>query len=92
MTAHHCLSLRGQARHMAEVGLEGWARLGFLFREGKRAGGKVMGKTTENDTRKHTEPAEQAACGRTHRLSTTVPSHVTCHGVVQLLLTLQKRE
>jgi len=29
---------------VAEVGLEGWARLEFLFREGRRAQGRVMGE------------------------------------------------
>lgn len=43
MTGYALLIIKGSVRHIAEVGLEGWARLEFLC--GGRAGGRVMGKS-----------------------------------------------
>lgn len=92
MTAHIViLWLRDQVRRMAEVGLEGWPRLEFLFREGRRARGELWGKTTENDTSKHMEPGKEGVRGRENRLSAAASSCVMCHGLLQPPMTLRKR-
>ena len=93
MTAHALLMIKGSGK---AHGRSGPCRMGkisnfYSGREGEHEG-KLWGKTTENDTSKHMEPGEQGVCGREHRLSTTVSSYVMCHGFVQFLLTLQKRE
>ena len=76
---------------MAEVGLEGWPRLEFLFREGRRARGELWGKTTENDTSKHMEPGKEGVRGRENRLSAAASACVMCHGLLQPPMTLRKR-
>lgn len=57
---------------MAEVGLEGWVRLGILCREEELWGGAA-----ESNMSKHVEPRKQDVCGKENRLFTTAASHIT---------------
>lgn len=92
MTAHVViLWLRDQVRRMAEVCLEEWPRLEFLFREGRRARGELWGKNYWERHKQTHEPGKEGVRGRENRLSAAASCVMCQSGLLQPPMTLRKR-